>query len=417
MAIIIPSSRIYNKQKSVINNNIISRVEIRGKSVSPVIETDATLLSGSYGGDVFAVGSFNNVPTYRGDSTVASNKLSTVIASSIYGINADVSFASVYLDRKVAYASINLRINRNQNNRYVSSFSTENVFSYSVTGKKTTRNASAGVFGYWEKSLDSVSNGNISNISYSSASEEISGLQIQEKIEVRKQTSTDVSLVREAYLYSVIEEKPVFTIREETDDYFSIRIEKIPIKFIYTVLQGATGSFHITSSSVAESYFGNIPISGTETSFVGEKLEININGSRFGIELNETTSVFGSGNFPYTIEGSEIFQEENTYNGKPLNTEITNNLFSSYRNGKETATIRCSIGEYYDENGSLAVSANTERMTFANGDIVVPMVFGAKGKDKPMSLKKDGTPKQFRVVGVRIFYDGAVWQEISLQEV
>lgn len=53
---------------------------------------------------------------------------------------------------------------------------------------------------------------------------------------------------------------------------------------------------------------------------------------------------------------------------------------------------------------------------FNIGDVVIPMVYGANGVDKPMSKYKDGTPKKFKVLGTRIFYDGAVWQELTLQE-
>ena len=38
------------------------------------------------------------------------------------------------------------------------------------------------------------------------------------------------------------------------------------------------------------------------------------------------------------------------------------------------------------------------------------------GKDTPMSLKENGSPKEFIVRGRKIFYDGAVWQELYLQE-
>lgn len=55
-------------------------------------------------------------------------------------------------------------------------------------------------------------------------------------------------------------------------------------------------------------------------------------------------------------------------------------------------------------------------MTFNIGDEVVPMVFDAEGKDVPLSRYKNGTPKVFKVLGVRPYYDGAVWQELSLQE-
>lgn len=57
-----------------------------------------------------------------------------------------------------------------------------------------------------------------------------------------------------------------------------------------------------------------------------------------------------------------------------------------------------------------------EQMTFSMYDKVIPRVYGANGVDKPMSKYKDGTPKKFKVLGTRIFYDGAVWQELTLQE-
>lgn len=64
-------------------------------------------------------------------------------------------------------------------------------------------------------------------------------------------------------------------------------------------------------------------------------------------------------------------------------------------------------------------SATIERvgeMTFSLYNKVIPMVYGANGVDKPLSKYKDGTPKKFKVLGTRIFYDGAVWQELTLQE-
>lgn len=57
------------------------------------------------------------------------------------------------------------------------------------------------------------------------------------------------------------------------------------------------------------------------------------------------------------------------------------------------------------------------KMCFEEYDQVIPMVYGADGQDKPMSLTSDRKPKVFEVLGTNIFYDGAVWQELSLQEV
>lgn len=55
-------------------------------------------------------------------------------------------------------------------------------------------------------------------------------------------------------------------------------------------------------------------------------------------------------------------------------------------------------------------------MTFKLHDEVIPMVFGADGKDKPMSKYQDGSPKVFEVTGSNMIYDGAVWQELTLLE-
>ena len=57
------------------------------------------------------------------------------------------------------------------------------------------------------------------------------------------------------------------------------------------------------------------------------------------------------------------------------------------------------------------------KMSFDIGDIVIPKVFGVDGNDRPMSLYKNGNAKKFQVLGKKMFYDGAVWQELSLQEV
>lgn len=64
----------------------------------------------------------------------------------------------------------------------------------------------------------------------------------------------------------------------------------------------------------------------------------------------------------------------------------------------------------------LPIGQNSGNMFFKLYDEVIPMVYGANGVDKPLSKYKDGVTKTFKVLGTKIFYDGAVWQELSLQE-
>ena len=95
---------------------------------------------------------------------------------------------------------------------------------------------------------------------------------------------------------------------------------------------------------------------------------------------------------------------------------LANNVLNEYAKGKETATLLCSISDYYDESGEKVIDTKTNRMSFRLHDEVIPYVYGADGKDKPMSKNQDGSAKVFEVVGSNIIYDGAVWQELTLQE-
>lgn len=105
----------------------------------------------------------------------------------------------------------------------------------------------------------------------------------------------------------------------------------------------------------------------------------------------------------FAIESSELNQDQTLYNGQIASVVLANEIIDNYKNGKETAVIRCSVP--------------SDLSVYQIGDEVVPMVYGEDGEDRPMSLYKDGTPKVFRVVGTKFIYDGAVWQELTLQEV
>lgn len=102
---------------------------------------------------------------------------------------------------------------------------------------------------------------------------------------------------------------------------------------------------------------------------------------------------------------------------------LVNKVYDNYKNGIETATIRCSLVDYYNTDGDLKISptryssSNSDiKMMFSIGDIVIPYVATPNG-DRPMSLRPDGSPKSFRVTGVTLISDGALWQELQLQEV
>jgi hypothetical protein len=143
-------------------------------------------------------------------------------------------------------------------------------------------------------------------------------------------------------------------------------------------------------------------VKGTYTEYNTEQLEITIYGNTIGIDLTDGTVDYGSGNKPHTLSGNELMQDSAVIGAKKVTEWLANGVLNQYKQGKETAVLLCSIDD--DLN------------FFELGAIVEPYVLGANGKDVPMSRYPNSEPKQFVVVGTRIFYDGAVWQEITIQE-
>ena len=132
----------------------------------------------------------------------------------------------------------------------------------------------------------------------------------------------------------------------------------------------------------------------------------------------ETNSSNLGTNPKYSVESNELLQTTTTIDNKKLSQYIYEQITGEWGGGKETATLKCSIGEYYDENNNLVISTknNDLQMTFNIRDLVIPYIPTARGGTEPMSIKLDGTPKVFQVTQVRPYFDGACWQEIMLQE-
>lgn len=88
-----------------------------------------------------------------------------------------------------------------------------------------------------------------------------------------------------------------------------------------------------------------------------------------------------------------------------------------YSKGLETATIKCSVSNYYTYLGNTkekSIDDDNKEMLFKIGDEVVPMKKTING-DEPLSMK-NGMAKVFVVNGVNITNSGAIWQELDLVE-
>lgn len=159
-----------------------------------------------------------------------------------------------------------------------------------------------------------------------------------------------------------------------------------------------------------------VPKSSTSSNIVyNTSATINVSYSTYS--TNEI-SLDNGGDF--SLEKNELMQNETRQpNGTPIYEFLSSQIVSRYQNGKETAKILCSISDYYTENGEIVISSSgkVDKQKFGMYDMVIPMIFSSNGKDVPMSRYRDGRRKVFTVVGFKMIYDGAVWQELTLQEV
>ena len=122
---------------------------------------------------------------------------------------------------------------------------------------------------------------------------------------------------------------------------------------------------------------------------------------------------------------SNVQASLSAYKAHPDQIQYTyGKVIDNWKNGKEIATIKCGMNEYYSSNHPfpakpvISVKETGLPMTFHIGDIVIPYIKGADGQDKPISYYMDRTtPKEFLVIGKGITADGEILQELTLQEV
>lgn len=191
---------------------------------------------------------------------------------------------------------------------------------------------------------------------------------------------------------------------------YSSSYPNIPAAYANAVINTAkkrSKSFEITV--YVPTYYED-QIEGVVDSVVFTNFSISISGKEYNFS-EKSRIEYGSGEKTFGLETNEFFQEYKDGQGTFYDgyggavsaaQKISQAIIDNYKDGKETAVLRCSIPD--------------NLQVFEIGYEVIPMIYGADGEDTPMSMYRDGTPKIFRVVGSKFIYDGAVWQEIILQE-
>ena len=146
---------------------------------------------------------------------------------------------------------------------------------------------------------------------------------------------------------------------------------------------------------------------------------ISFTGSTLALE--ESAITYGSGLKKTNYPNNELIKTNTKYDTNGVNKDIglyiSENIINNWANGKQALKIRCSIGNYYDEIGTLKITtkSGTTQMFFKIDDKVIPYVYSSRG-EVPVASYLDGTPKVFAVTGVSFLNDGAVWQELDLLE-
>lgn len=208
------------------------------------------------------------------------------------------------------------------------------------------------------------------------------------------------------------------TITEETID----GIDYYVVDYVYGSLAGFNITYYIYCEQSKSEFKNNSNQRLAKATLIKQTIKqvtLTVYGDSEGIEAKEITIKYGDESNPYSTDGNELLQVDATIRKVNLTEHIANNIRNHYKNGKETSTILCSISDYYNTDGEKVISTEdvgVDKMTFDIYDEVLPQVRNEYGKDVPISLNSEGKAKTFRVLGSRIYYDGAVWQELSLQE-
>lgn len=216
---------------------------------------------------------------------------------------------------------------------------------------------------------------------------------------------------------------------EDNGDNFKVTLKIVTGAYSLKLHGAGYKQATLESGDASPNLEGEHTVEGSYIQYVPNRLSLSLYGKIMDYRIDTENMVIRNLNSEevgvISISKNEFIQPNNIYKEvdgteKPAVKYLFENLLADYKNGKETATIRCSISDYYDYDTKekvISIEGGGLPMKFNLYDEVIPMVYGYDGKDRPMSLYKDGTPKRFQVLGTKIYYDGAVWQELSLQEI
>lgn len=388
MSIIIPSKNIYNFTKNIIRDNAITGITI------PVFSATTIQTKGT---EAFNATYLSNCYEKEGEDTEDEEVLKTPAPD--YSDYTRFYYAYAYASIIPKYEDLYIYVPKSYRNKTVTSITANKIEDLNITIKGTLEKGTV------EKKID-WANKTFGNETNKKVTETLTNQSFSKKNSASETKTEGVYTVTAEASFD--DETLLLSSGDTTTEY----VVRVKILSGYKIITAIGSEYVSTGGNPSDIATCNYE------EFIPTEISISINGDTSEFTINETNIEIGDTKKQYKVSESGLLQ----VGMSPTPNELFEKTLDAYKNGKETATILASIGEYYDNDGNLAISTKKEingnaKMVFDIGDEVIPQVYGADGVDRPMSLYPDLTDKVFRVCGTKIFYDGAVWQELTLQEV
>lgn len=390
MNIIIPSSKIYSKNHNLVKDNAITRIDVEVAVASKTIEDEVSIWDESK--------TFSS--TDSPDMTKENTKKVDYSRTSSGSNNSTSTQAVVVLNHVVKFKKIDLEIDAAQTNETVLSVTKEFNDFYLPTNI---------AFDVLKTTIEIEGKVNISTSEYSWTKEGSKSTDYVSEI-------PNFSGVSHSYTYKGVTasiESDAFPLPQKPSSYYSLSEEGVAInkKFKLSLYIPYETTIEKAGSGQDALVTSGISVQGTREVYFVKSASITVRGKKIVLQISKETKSLGDGEKPWKIEGGEFLQSEDRY-------ETT---LEEYKNGKETIKLTCSLVDYYDVSGKKVISARGDTsdglpMTFRLYDRVVPYVMNEQGKEEPISTYSNGRAKEYYVLNVRRFYDGASMQELTLQE-
>lgn len=392
MAIIIPSKQIYDKDNEIIRNNLIDKVEIVTQTVTLTTSYDQEIavITTDMGNEVYDTDYDYYYSSTQDNFTCFSH----------------VQIIPAYVDLEFTIPKTDLPVDINDVD-----------FEYTITGNIIHGNTSQSLR-FANGSNAVVYYLDTDSIIYSQTSSQ-SGQQYDISLAL-KTVSNSVSYYFNGNTYSAnasvtlnVSNNVISKSIVEEDDGYLVNIRLLA--GITRIKAQGNYTYDPSQYNVPNNLY-QTTLNGTYEQYVPTTITISFYGIYADVNTEDVALVYGSGKRSFTVDSNELMQTPtSSYNDNAI-SKICNSILSYYKNGLQVLTLLCSISDYYDEDGNLVITKDgSQSMIFRLHDEVIPYVYGVNG-DVPLALNNDFTPKVFKVIGTNVYYDGAVWQELTLKE-